>query len=52
MASERTMSTTWRGTLTEGSGTIAEARSGAFGALDVSWAARLRLRTARRAPRS
>ena len=41
MASERTMSTTWRGTLTEGSGTIAEARSGAFGALDVSWAARI-----------
>ena len=52
MATERTMSTTWRGTLTEGSGTIAEARSGAFGALDVSWASGSRPRTAGRAPRS
>ena len=40
MATERTMSTTWRGTLTEGSGTIHEAGSGAFGPLDVSWASR------------
>lgn len=40
MATERTMSTTWHGSLMDGSGTIAEARSGAFGALDVSWASR------------
>lgn len=40
MATERTMSTTWRGSLMEGAGTIHEAGSGAFGALDVTWAAR------------
>jgi osmotically inducible protein OsmC len=40
MAAERTMSTTWHGTLLEGEGTIHEAGSGAFGALDVSWASR------------
>ena len=40
MATERTMSTTWHGTLLEGAGTIHEAGSGAFGALDVSWASR------------
>jgi osmotically inducible protein OsmC len=40
MATERTMSTTWHGTLMDGSGTIHEAASGAFGALDVSWASR------------
>lgn len=40
MATDRTMSTTWHGSLLEGAGTIAAAGSGAFGALDVSWAAR------------
>lgn len=40
MATDRTMSTTWRGTLMDGEGTIHEARSGAFGALDVSWPSR------------
>ena len=40
MATERTMSTTWHGTLMDGAGTIHEARSGAFGALDVSWPSR------------
>ena len=40
MATDRTMSTTWHGTLMDGSGTIHEAGSGAFGALDVSWASR------------
>ena len=40
MATERTMSTTWHGTLMEGAGTIHAAGSGAFGALDVSWASR------------
>jgi osmotically inducible protein OsmC len=40
MATDRTMSTTWNGTLMEGSGTIHEAASGAFGPLEVSWASR------------
>jgi osmotically inducible protein OsmC len=40
MATERTMSTTWHGTLMDGAGTISEAGSGAFGALAVSWASR------------
>jgi lipoyl-dependent peroxiredoxin len=40
MATERTMSTTWRGTLMDGAGAIHEAGSGAFGALDVTWASR------------
>jgi lipoyl-dependent peroxiredoxin len=40
MATDRTMSTTWNGTLMEGSGTIHEAGSGAFGPLEVSWASR------------
>src|SRR5262249_52029432 len=40
MATDRTMSTTWHGTLMEGSGTIHAAGSGAFGALPVSWASR------------
>ena len=40
MATDRTMSTTWHGTLMDGSGTIHEAGSGAFGPLDVSWASR------------
>lgn len=40
MATDRTMSTTWHGTLMDGSGTIHEAGSGAFGALAVSWASR------------
>jgi lipoyl-dependent peroxiredoxin len=40
MATERTMSTTWRGSLMEGGGTIGAAGSGAFGPLAVSWAYR------------
>ena len=40
MATDRTMSTTWHGTLMDGAGTIHEAGSGAFGPLDVSWASR------------
>ena len=40
MATDRTMTTTWRGTLMDGAGTIHEAPSGAFGPLDVSWASR------------
>jgi len=40
MATDRTMSTTWHGTLMEGSGTIHAAGSGAFGTLEVSWPSR------------
>ena len=40
MATERTMSTTWHGSLLDGAGTIAAAASGAFGALEVTWASR------------
>jgi osmotically inducible protein OsmC len=40
MAAERRASVTWNGDLLSGSGTIDEVGSGAFGPLDVSWAAR------------
>ena len=40
MATDRTMTTTWHGSLLEGAGTIAPAASGAFGPLDVTWASR------------
>jgi lipoyl-dependent peroxiredoxin len=40
MAAERHASVTWTGDLLNGSGTIDEVGSGAFGPLDVSWAAR------------
>ena len=40
MAAERRASVTWNGDLMSGSGTIDEVGSGAFGSLDVSWAAR------------
>ncbi len=40
MAAERRASVTWDGDLTSGAGTIDEVGSGAFGPLDVSWAAR------------
>ena len=40
MAAERSASVTWNGDLLAGSGTIDEVGSGAFGPLDVSWAAR------------
>jgi osmotically inducible protein OsmC len=40
MATERSATVVWQGDLTNGSGTIAAAPSGAFGPLDVSWAAR------------
>jgi osmotically inducible protein OsmC len=40
MAAERRASVTWNGDLMSGSGTIDEVGSGAFGPLDVSWAAR------------
>ncbi len=40
MATDRTMSATWNGSLLEGAGTILAAGSGAFGPLPVSWASR------------
>lgn len=40
MAAERRASVTWQGDLMSGSGTVDEVGSGAFGPLDVSWAAR------------
>ena len=40
MAAERRASVTWNGDLMDGSGTIDEVGSGAFGPLDVSWPAR------------
>jgi osmotically inducible protein OsmC len=40
MAAERRASVTWNGDLMSGSGTIDEVGSGAFGPLDVTWAAR------------
>jgi osmotically inducible protein OsmC len=40
MAAERSASVTWSGDLMGGSGSIDEVGSGAFGPLDVSWAAR------------
>ena len=40
MAAERRASVTWNGDLMNGSGTIDEVGSGAFGPLDVSWPAR------------
>ena len=40
MATERSARVEWSGDLINGSGTIARAPSGAFGPLDVSWAAR------------
>ena len=40
MATERSAQVQWQGDLINGSGTIAEAPSGAFGPLDVSWASR------------
>ena len=40
MATQRTAHVVWQGDLLTGSGTIDRATSGAFGPLDVSWAAR------------
>lgn len=40
MATDRTANVVWQGDLINGSGTIAPVPSGAFGPLDVSWAAR------------
>jgi lipoyl-dependent peroxiredoxin len=40
VATDRTASVVWQGDLMNGSGTIAQVPSGAFGPLDVSWASR------------
>jgi lipoyl-dependent peroxiredoxin len=40
MAADRRAAVTWNGDLMSGAGTIDEVGSGAFGPLDISWAAR------------
>jgi osmotically inducible protein OsmC len=40
VATDRTANVVWQGDLLNGSGTIAQVPSGAFGPLDVSWASR------------
>src|SRR5689334_9756388 len=40
MATDRRAETVWQGDLMNGSGTISQVPSGAFGPLDVSWASR------------
>jgi osmotically inducible protein OsmC len=40
MATDRTVAAVWHGDLMNGSGTIEQAGSGAFGPLDVSWPSR------------
>jgi lipoyl-dependent peroxiredoxin len=40
MATDRTANVVWQGDLMNGSGTIEQVPSGAFGPLDVSWASR------------
>ena len=40
MATDRTSEVVWQGDLMNGGGTIESVTSGAFGPLDVSWAAR------------
>ena len=40
MATTRSANVVWQGDLINGSGTVAEVPSGAFGPLDVSWASR------------
>jgi osmotically inducible protein OsmC len=40
VATDRKAEVTWRGDLTSGAGRVDTVTSGAFGALDVSWAAR------------
>lgn len=50
MATDRTASVTWRGSLMDGSGTIDAVGSGAFGPLDVSWPARTEAPDGRTSP--
>ena len=47
---ERTARVTWRGSLTEGDGTIESVGSGAFGPLDVTWASRTEESNGRTSP--
>jgi osmotically inducible protein OsmC len=50
MATERTANVTWSGSLVEGSGTIENVGSGAFGPLDVTWASRAEVPDERTSP--
>lgn len=50
MATDRTATVTWRGSLLEGGGTIDAVGSGAFGPLDVTWASRAEESSGRTSP--
>jgi osmotically inducible protein OsmC len=50
MAMDSSGKTVWTGSLLEGSGTIAGAPSGAFGALDVTWGSRTEAPSGRTSP--
>lgn len=50
MATDRTATVTWTGTLLEGAGTIDAVGSGAFGPLDVTWASRAEEPSGRTSP--
>ena len=50
MATDRTATVTWGGSLMEGSGTIEGVGSGAFGPLDVTWASRAETPAGRTSP--
>jgi osmotically inducible protein OsmC len=50
MATERRAEATWQGSLLEGSGTIEQVGSGAFGPLDVTWASRAEEPSGRTSP--
>ena len=50
MATDRNAKVTWQGSLMDGSGTIQGVSSGAFGPLDVTWAARTEAPDGRTSP--
>ena len=50
MATDRTATVTWTGTLLEGGGTIDAVGSGAFGPLDVTWSSRAEESSGRTSP--
>jgi len=50
MATDRTATVTWTGTLLEGGGTIDSVGSGAFGPLDVTWTSRAEEPSGRTSP--
>ncbi|MFN8224020.1 MAG: OsmC family peroxiredoxin [Gaiellales bacterium] len=50
MATERTARVTWKGSLLEGSGTVEQVGSGAFGPLPVTWPSRAEAPDGRTSP--